>query len=82
MFFKATYHTQKRVFSFPSVLWYRGPTEASFLMVPVFCDQVGAKLVVEFDTGKRNIEISLDIFREKCTGRFYIVDSEGFQQMR
>ena len=51
-------------------------------MVPVFCDQVGAKLVVEFDTGKRNIEISLDIFREKCTGRFYIVGSDGFQQMR
>ena len=45
-------------------------------MVPVFCDQVGAKLVVEFDTGKRNLEVSLDIVQEKCTGRFFIVGSE------
>ena len=51
-------------------------------MVPVFCDQVVAMLVVKSDTGKRNLAISLDIVREKCTGRFYIVGSEGFQQMR
>ena len=50
-------------------------------MVPVFCDQVVAMLVVKSDTGKRNLAISLDIVREKCTGRFYIVGSEGFQQM-
>ena len=50
-------------------------------MVPVFCDQVEAKWVVESDTGGKNLEISLDIFREKCTGRFYILGSEGFQQM-
>ena len=51
-------------------------------MVPVFCDQVVAMLVVKSDTGKRNLAISLDIVREKCTGRFYIVGSEGFQEMR
>ena len=51
-------------------------------MVPTFCDQVVAELVVESDTGKRNLEISMDNVREKCTGRFYIVGSEGFQQMR
>ena len=51
-------------------------------MVPVFCDQVVAMLVVKSDTGKRNLAISLDIVREKCTGRFYIVDCEGFQKMR
>ena len=45
-------------------------------MVPALCDQVVAKLVVEPDTGKRNLEISLDIVREKCTGRFYIVGPE------
>ena len=50
-------------------------------MVPVFCDQVVAMLVVKSDTGKRNLAISLDIVREKCTGRFYIVDSGEFQQM-
>ena len=50
-------------------------------MVSVVCDQVVAKPVVESDTGKINFEISLDIFREKCTGRCYIVGSEGFQQM-
>ena len=50
-------------------------------MVPVFCDQVVAMLVVKSDTGKRNLAISLDIVREKCTGRFYIVDSGGVQQM-
>ena len=58
-----------------------GLTEVSLLVVPVFCNQVVAKLDVESDTGKRNLEISLDIVREKCTGRFYIVGSEGFQQM-
>ena len=48
-------------------------------MVPAFCDQVVAKPVVEHDTGKRNLEISLDIVREICTGRFYIVGSEEFR---
>jgi len=48
-------------------------------MVPALCDQVVAKLVVEPDTGKRNLEISLDIVREICTGRFYIVGSEEFR---
>ena len=57
----------------------RDLTKVSFLMVPVFCDQVVAMLVVKSDTGKRNLAISLDIVREKCTGRFYIVGSEGFQ---
>ena len=61
---------------------HRGLIEVSILMVPVFCDQVVTMLVVESDTGKRNLEFSLDIVREKCTGRFYIVGSEGFQQMR
>ena len=48
-------------------------------MVPALCDQVVAKLVVEPDTGKRNLEISLDIVREICTERFYIVGSEEFR---
>ena len=81
MFFKATYHTWNRIFSSSSVLWCIVLTEVSFLMVPVFCDQVVAKLVVQSDTGKRNLEISLDIVRENCTERFYIVSSVGFQQM-
>ena len=34
-------------------------------MVPVFCDQVVTMLVVESDTGKRNLEIPLDIVRKK-----------------
>ena len=45
-------------------------------MVPAFCDQVVAKLVAEPDTGKINLEISLDIVRGICTGLFYIVDLE------
>ena len=81
MFFKATYHTWNRIFSSSSVLWCTVLTEVSFLMVPVFCDQVVAKLVVQSDTGKRNLEISLDIVRENCTERFYIVSSAGFQEM-
>ena len=48
-------------------------------MVPAFCDEVLAKLVVEPDTGKRNLEISLDINREICTGQFYIVGSGEFR---
>ena len=48
-------------------------------MVPAFYDQVVAKLVVEPDTGKRNLEISLDIVREICTARFYIVGAEEFR---
>ena len=50
-------------------------------MVPAFCDQVVAKQPVESFIGKRNLKISLDIAREKCTGIFYIVGSGGFQQM-
>ena len=49
------------------------------MMVPGFCDQVVAMVVVESDTEKRNLEISLDIVREICTGRFYIVGSEEFR---
>ena len=41
------------------------------------CGIQSCKLVVESDTGK----INLYIVREKCTGRFYIVGSEGFQHM-
>ena len=45
------------------------------MMVPAHCDQVVTWLAVEFCTMKKfNIEISMIIFREKCTGRFY---SEG-----
>ena len=51
----------------------------SFLMVPAFCDQVVAKLVVESDIGKRNLKMLLDIVREICTGRFNIVGSEEFR---
>ena len=38
-----------------------------FLMLPAFCDQVVVKLVDESCTGKRNLKVSLDIVREKCT---------------
>ena len=48
-------------------------------MVPAFCDQVVTELVTEHDTGIRNLEISLDIVREICTGQFYIVSSVEFQ---
>ena len=48
-------------------------------MVPAFCDQVVAKLIAEPDTGKVNLEISYDIVREICTGRFYIVSLEEFR---
>ena len=51
-------------------------------MVPAFCDQVVAKLDEESCIGKRNLEVWLDIAWEKCTGQFYIVDSEGFYEMR
>ena len=78
MFLKAVYHTSERVFS---VLWYRG-LKVSFLMVSAICDQVVAKQAVESCTGKRNLKISFDIIQEKCTGRFYIVSSDGFQEMR
>ena len=60
-YFSKQHFTHESVFSSSSVLWYRGLT---FLMVPVFCDQVVAKLVVESDTGKRNLEISLDIVQK------------------
>ena len=50
-------------------------------MVPAFCDQVVAKFDEESCTGKRNLEISLDIVSEKCSVRFYIVGSEGFHAM-
>ena len=52
------------------------------LMVPAFYNQVVAKLADKSCTGKRNLKISLDIVEDKCTGRFYIVGSEGFQQMQ
>ena len=77
MSFKAVYHVWKSVFQF----YDTGVWKVSFLMVPAFCDQVLAKLVVESCTGERNLKVSLDIVREKCTWRFYNVGSEGFQQM-
>jgi len=52
------------------------------MMVPAFCDQVVAKLDEESCIGKRNLEVWLDFAQEKCTGRFYIVGSEGFHEMR
>ena len=51
-------------------------------MLSTFCDQVVAQQAVESCTGKRNLKISFDIIQEKCTGRFYIVSSDGFQEMR
>ena len=50
-------------------------------MVQAFCDQVVAKLDEKSCVGKRNHEVWLDFAREKCTGQFYIVDSEGFHGM-
>ena len=38
-------------------------------MVPAFCDQFVAKLVVGSDTGKKNLNISSYIVREKSTWR-------------
>ena len=35
---------------------HRGLIDVLFLMVPVFCDQDVAKLVVESDIGKRNMK--------------------------
>ena len=46
-------------------------------MGSTFCDQVVDKQAVESCTGKRNLKISLGIIQEKCTGRFYIVSSDG-----
>ena len=40
---------------------HRGLIDVLFLMVPVFCDQDVANLVVESDIGNRNIKNSLDI---------------------
>ena len=51
------------------------------MMVPAFCGQVVAKLAVESCTAKRNLTTLLNTVREKCTGGFYIVGSNGFQQM-
>ena len=48
-------------------------------MVPANYDQVVAKLVVEPDTEKTNLGISLDIVREMCTEQFYIVVTEEFR---
>ena len=50
-------------------------------MVPDLCDQVVAKLDEESYTEKRNLKISLDIVWEKCSMRFYILESEGFHSM-
>ena len=48
-------------------------------MVPAYCDQVVAELDEESCLGKRNLE---DIAREKCTGQFFIVVSEGIHETR
>ena len=74
MFFKAVNRIWKSVLQF----YDTGVREVSFLMVPEFCDQVVAKLDEESCIGKRDRKISLDIVREMCTGRFYIVGSEEF----
>ena len=47
-------------------------------MVPAFYDQVVAKLVVEPNTGKRNLEISLDIVKEICTDDFTLQAQRNF----
>ena len=47
----------------------------SLLLVSAVCDQNVVKQAVECCTGERNLEIPLDIVREKCTWRFYILDS-------
>ena len=78
MFFKELYHTWGRVFQF----YDTGVWKISLRIVPAFYDKFVAKLVVKSDTGKRNLKISLDIVQEKCTWKFNIVGSEGFQQMR
>ena len=46
-----------------------------------FCDPVGAKLYEESRTGKRNLEVWLEIVQENGTKRSYIVGSDGFHAM-
>ena len=60
--FSKEYITQEIVFF---QFYDTGVREVSFLIVPAFCDQVVANLVVESDTGDRYVEISFDIVREK-----------------
>ena len=49
-------------------------------MVPVFCDQVVAMLVVESDTWKRNLEIPLDIFQENVVEDFTLQAQKDFKK--
>ena len=53
--------------------------KGSYLIVPGFCDQVLAKLDVEFCSGTRNLALPLEVVREFCTVRFDIVGSEELQ---
>ena len=72
MFFKAAFHISKGVFQ----VYDTGVSDSfSLLMVSAVCDQDVVKQAVECCTGERNLEIPLDIVRETCTGRFYILDS-------
>ena len=59
---------------FSSVLWH-GFWKGSFLVVLNFCDHVVAKFEEESCTGKRNLALPLEVVREFCTVRFYIVGS-------
>ena len=74
--FSKHYITPESVFFSSMIQWSE---KISFLMVPAFCDQVVAKLVVESDIRKRNLKILLGIVREICTGRFNMVGLEEFR---
>ena len=54
-------------------------SKVSFLVVAAVCDQLVSKLDDGSCTGKRNLALPLDVVREICTGRFYIVGSEEFR---
>ena len=58
-----------------------GVYEVLFPIIPALYNQVVPKLADKSCTAKRNPGISLDIVCEKCTGRFYIVSSDGFHAM-
>ena len=60
------------------VLRYRG-LKGTVLFVLHFCNQLVTKLDDRSCTGKRNLALLLEIVREFCTVRFYIVGSEEFR---
>ena len=51
-------------------------------MVPAFCDQIVAKLVVESCTEKRKSENVIGYFPRRVDLKISYGSSEGFQQMR